>query len=41
MDLEGWFETIELKNICEFIENQVQEDLHLEFKTLFYPGSGQ
>lgn len=34
MDLKGWFEAIELKDIHDFIENQEQEDLHLEFKTV-------
>jgi len=34
MDLEEWFETIELKDINEFMDSGEQEDLHLEFKSV-------
>lgn len=34
MILEEWFETIELKDINEFIDSGEQEDLHLEFKSV-------
>ncbi len=34
MDLEGWFNSIELTDIHEFIENHEQEHLHLEFKSV-------
>lgn len=37
MDFEEWFENIELQDIYAFIENQEQEDLHLEFKTVNKP----
>jgi len=33
MDLEGWFESLGLAEIEEFVTNGEQEDLHLDFKT--------
>jgi len=37
MNLKDYFEKLELTDIQEFVENQVSEDLNLEFKTANYP----
>jgi predicted HTH transcriptional regulator len=37
MDLEEWFETIELRDINEFMDSGEQEDLRLEFKSVNKP----
>jgi hypothetical protein len=37
MDLQEWFETIQLDDIVQFMDTAEQEDLHLEFKTVNKP----
>lgn len=41
MDIKDFFNKINLKQIKEFVENQTEEDLFLEFKTVNHPASNE